>query len=183
MVPPCSTHAGRLSPPSARGVGTIPPRRANRGSRVTRERYASFLLALTPDDSRRTGSAEPRTTPFPPPPFMPQQGTRLARVTGSARRVTPHPLPLPLTRTECPNWGLQGVTATWETRRALPSAPHPHLRSGRAQSRGPTEMGPLFCARTVPPPPCHATGVQRRRRPHSGMDRERCANRGEWEGP
>ena len=57
------------------------------------------LLALAPNDLHRTGSAEPRTTPFPPPPFMPQQ----ACITGSTRHITPHPHPPPLTRTEHPN--------------------------------------------------------------------------------
>ena len=37
------------------------------------------------------------------------------------------------------------MTATWETWWALPSAPHPHLRSGRAQS------SPVLCAHCPSP--------------------------------
>ena len=134
FVPPCSTHTGRLPPPSARGVGVTPPRRANRGSKKRCVKGTPHT-SLAPDDSHGTGSAEPRTTPLAP-----------ALVYAPTVRASPTPGPTHASGAHelgGPRQEGQGVTATWETWR--PFLVPPTLTC----ERGAHKAGPLSYARTV----------------------------------
>ena len=81
--------------------------------------------------------------------------------------------PPPFTRGVCATPSLCANGECRAARKVRPPPLAPLSRTGQRAQRSPPPL----------PLPARANGVGRRRRPHSGEDRERRANGGEWEGP
>ena len=110
-------------------VGLASPRLGAQTGEAKRCVKGTPHTSLAPDDSHGTGSAEPRTTPLAP-----------ALVYAPTVRASPTPGPTHASGAHelgGPRQEGQGVTATWETWRPFLVPPHPHLRTGCAQSRAP----------------------------------------------